>query len=433
MKWLRDVWRGIVETYQQLDEYWFGWGSPTAIGVMRIFIGITVFFNLALTFAGFDDWYTEHGFVPIRVENKYMGQVDSGFNFFGIHGVLPFGWHIPRFDLIGGVTDSRITLAFWILTMIACVTMTLGFWSRTSAIVLATCIVSIHHRDAMILHGGDTLQRIAVMYMALAPCGQACSLDRLIGLYKGKIRPGPVLVSMWPQRLITFNLALVYFTTVWHKWGGNYWREGTATWFPARLNEFKRFYIPDFVNQMPFVRLTTWGTLATELAMGTLVFYKPFRKWVLIAGLLMHGYIEYSMNIPMFSFSICALYITFYEGDEVSAWCKRLGKRLHGFALTVYLPQGASFQPGPGAAIAAADPLALVTYESGDTDGWKSVDAKGKTHDAASASRKRSLGGWVIAVVPGLWRHMLGQLAYASQDVAAAPVKQPRAAGKAGR
>lgn len=401
----RNFWNSLVETWQQLDEYWFGYGSPVSMGVMRILVGITVFLNLAITFAEFDDWYTEHGYVPVFAGRKYMPELDQGFSIFGFHMTMPF--HVPRLDLIVGTTDARLTLAFWILTMVACITMTLGLWSRVSAIVLSVCIISLHHRNAMILHGGDTLQRIAVMYMALAPCGKACSLDRLIGLYRGEIAPGPVRVSMWPQRLITYNLALVYFTTVWHKWGGSTWRNGTATWYPARLNEFKRFWVPDFVNQLPFVKLSTWGTLATELALGTLVFYKPLRKWVLLGGLLMHGYIEYSMNIPMFSFSICALYVTFYEGEEVMMWCRRMGERLRKFSLKVFLPQGSRFRPGPQAAIEAADPFGLVSYQAGDDENWKATDSLGRNRSPFSASRKRSLGGWVIAVVPGLWRRML--------------------------
>ena len=117
--------------------------------------------------------------------------------------MLPFT--VPRLNFLAYVTDARVSFAFWIITLLACLTMTVGLWSRLSAIVLAIGIISIHHRNAMILHGGDTLQRVAVMYMALAPCGKACSLDRLIGLWRGKIQPGQVLVSLWPQRLVTFG------------------------------------------------------------------------------------------------------------------------------------------------------------------------------------------------------------------------------------
>jgi hypothetical protein len=418
---LSNFWLSVKETYQQLDEYWFGYGSPVTIGVMRILIGITVFCNLFITFLGFDDWYTEHGFVPVSAARIYLSPIGRGFQLFKWHLTLPFD--VPRFDLIGGQTDARITMAFWIITLLACITMTFGLWSRTSAIILSVCVISLHHRNAMILHGGDTVQRLAVMYMALAPCGKACSLDRLIGLYRGKIAPGPQLVSMWPQRLISFNLALIYFTSVWHKWGGDYWRLGDATWFTARLNEFKRFWVPDFVNQFPMVKLTTYGTLATELAMGTLVFYKPLRKYVLLAGLLMHGFIEYSMNIPLFSFSICALYITFYEGDEVVGWFRRIGARMNKFSLAVSLPKGTKFRPGPEAAITSADPLGLVSYEMGEGEFWVARDARGGTKDPFSASRSRSLGGWVVALVPGLWRRML------LQGTTAAPPEQARPSG----
>ncbi len=398
------IWREISVGFRQLDEYWFGYGSPVSLGLMRIFIGIATFLNLLITFSEFDDWYTEHGFVPQVAVDHYSGTLSRSYWFFGQH-TLPFTF--PRLNFLAYITDSRITFAFWVITLIACLTMTIGLWSRTSAIVLALGIISIHHRNSIILHGGDTLQRVAVMYMALAPCGKACSLDRLIGLWKGNIKPGPVLVSLWPQRLITFNLALVYFTTVWHKWAGSLWKNGTATWYTARLNEFKRFWVPDFVNQLPMVKLTTWGTLATELAMATLVFYKPFRKYVLFAGLMMHGFIEYSMNIPLFSLSICSLYITFYEGEEVTAWAQRVGQRLKRYAITVLLPEQAKLKPQAAAMLTAADPLGMVSYKSGAAPAWQAQDAGGRKRNPFVSSRLRSVGAWVTYPVPGLWRRLL--------------------------
>jgi hypothetical protein len=415
-------WRDIMDGLRQIDQYWFGYGSPVSLGLMRIFVGIATFLNLLITFAEFDDWYTEHGFVPQAVVDRYSGTLSRNFWFFGPHQ-LPFTF--PRINLLAYVTDARITFAFWVITLIACLTMTFGLWSRFSAIVLAIGIISIHHRNAIILHGGDTLQRIAVMYMAIAPSGKACSLDRLIGLWKGRIKPGPVLVSLWPQRLITYNLALVYFTTVWHKWGGNLWRNGTATWFPARLNEFKRFYVPDFVNQLPMVKVTTYGTLATELAMATLVFYKPFRKYVLFAGLMMHGFIEYSMNIPLFSLTICSLYITFYEGEEVTAWAQRIGIRLKRFALTVFLPEQAQLKQNAAAMLVAADPLGMVSYEAGSAPVWQAKDATGRQRNPFIYSRLRSVGAWVTYPIPGLWRRLLEHSIEPEQDEIEQPL--PRA------
>ena len=77
---------------------------------------------------------------------------------------------------------------------------------------------------------------------------------------------------------------------------------GTATWYPVRLAEFYRFPVPSFLNDLPIVYLTTYGTLIVEFSLATAVFFRPLRKYVLLAGVLLHGFIEYSMNIPFFSF-----------------------------------------------------------------------------------------------------------------------------------
>jgi hypothetical protein len=82
--------------------------------------------------------------------------------------------------------------------------------------------------------------------------------------------------------------------------------------------------MPPFWNQQPFIAAETWGTLVIELALATLVFGRPMRGWVLLAGLLLHLGIEYSMNIPFFAAIICAGYIAHYEGWEVEGFARRL-------------------------------------------------------------------------------------------------------------
>jgi hypothetical protein len=127
------------------------------------------------------------------------------------------------------------------------------------------------------------------------------------------------------------------------------------------------------------VMATTYGTLFVELALATLVFHKPFRKWVLLAGLGLHGYIEYSMNIPLFAFVICAGYITFYSGEETKDWFLRLGGRFRPVAIPSLPP--AESQTGKGAAILAADFLGRL-----------------KPQPQAPAE-----AGKVLPLVPGLW------------------------------
>ncbi|RYG83897.1 hypothetical protein EON77_06755, partial [bacterium] len=198
----------------------------------------------------------------------------------------------------------------------------IGLYTRPASIVLALGIIAIHHRDAIILHGGDSVVRLGAIYIALAPSGATFSLDALR-------RGGPApLMSQWPRRLVQFNMALIYFTSTWGKYFGNYWKNGLATYFPARLNEFKRFPVPGFFNDVPVVYVTTYGTLAIEFALAVLVWFRPLRKWVLAGGLMLHGYIEWSMNIPLFSFLMMSMYVVWFDGDELEHWWERTRRRV---------------------------------------------------------------------------------------------------------
>lgn len=370
------------------ERWWFGLTSPVEMGVFRMLIGFWALVNQIMVGVYFDYWFTQRGFVPIEVNRAYLGDM-------------------ARINFLAGVDDPYVTLGVYILITLAAFTTCIGLWSRVSSIVLALGIITLHHRNGVILHGGDLVLRMCAIYVALSPCGKACSVDRLIALWKGRAPAIPELVSIWPQRLVQFQIGLVYFTTVWHKAFGTYWRDGTATWYPLHLNEFDRFWLPEFMQEGIFVPITTYGTLAVELALGTLVFFKAWRKWALLGGVGLHLFIEYAMNIPLFAFLMITTYLSFYEGDEVTGWAKRLGVRFRRFAAKISLPRAQRFRPGPGYAVKALDPLDLVRYEPGDAEVWKGEDAEARARNPFRLSHMRSIAAWPLAIVPGFWRKLL--------------------------
>ncbi len=405
---------------KRLDRYWFGYGSPVSLGVFRILMGTLACVNLIVLAFDFDAWFTDKGFVTHETAARWAGKLNPITRVPWGDGWWQGNFPLPRLNLLSEITSTPLTAAFFAITLLAAILTTVGLWTRISSIVLAAGLVTLHHRNMIVLHGGDTVLRVMTLYLAIAPSGAACSLDRLIALWRGKADAQPRLVSMWPQRLITYNVAIVYFTTVWHKWFGERWRDGTATWYPARLDEFKRFPVPGFVNEMPFVKFATYGTLFMELALATLVFYKPLRKWVLLGGLLMHGYIEYSMNIPLFSFLITSAYVCFYEGEDVSAWAKRLGERFRRFRIRIFHPRSERLRPGPALTLEALDPLGLVTYEPGEEETWSAEGGR----SAFRASWARSLGAWPLGLIPGAWARLLGK---SLEPVPSQPSRRERA------
>ncbi len=417
MKVLKQVSDGAKETAEAIDRYWFGFGSPTALGLFRIFMSTLVVINFLMLLVDWDAWFSERGFVPSWLAEIFMWPR------------VPLWYRspisLPRMGLLNAVTDPRIVMLVYGLTLVAGIFSIFGLWTRVSTCALAVGVVSLHMREPAILHGGDTILRLSVLYLAIAPSGKACSVDRLIGLWKGRVSPAPVLVSMWPQRLISFNIALLYLTTTWLKWGGGLWQNGTATWYPARLAEFFRFPVPRFINELPFVYLTTYGTLATEFSMATLVFFKPLRKYVLLAAMFMHADIEYSMNIPLFSYLIVAGYICFYDGEEIAAWAERRGERKPRWHVNIRLPQGMRLKPNAVGLLDSIDPFKLLHYLPGSEDHWVASRHDGSTLPVSRAIATRSPGSWIFALLPNIWPRILTNSLEPIPETAPAPVQQP--------
>lgn len=379
---------------RQFDRWWFGYGSPTSLGVFRVLMGTIIFLNLLSLTLDWEAWFGERGFMPAWLGQTWLGTKQE-----------LWGVDVTRLNLIGGVTDARVAAAFFAATAVAALATALGLFTRFSAFVLAIGLVSLHHRDSAILHGGDTVMRIAAIYLAVSPCGRACSLDRLLRLRRGE-NEEPEAISLWPKRLVQFNWALIYFTTVWAKWFGPKWLHGVATWYPARLAEFSRFPVPKFLNDVPVVYLTTYGTLVTEFSLGTLVFFRPLRKYVLFAGVMLHGFIEYSMNIPFFSFLMISGYVCHYQGEEIAAFCKRLGERLRRvMGLEVSLPPGTRLTPSGARFLHAVDPFEFVRYVPGER--WEAKKPNGKPSNPFRGVAYRAPGAWLFLVIPGVWRRMM--------------------------
>ena len=379
----------MISTYKSVDRWMFGWGSPTSLGLLRIAVGFLAIFNQSFLAWQYQDWYSDSGFTPRWVSTRWLGELPK----FAMDNSGRHDLAIPRVNLLATISDSRIMLGVLILSVVLSVLLMIGFWTKPVAISLSLLIISIQHQSPAILHGGDTVIRLLIMYLALSPCGLACSVDRLIGLWQGKIRPGPVIAPLWTQRVIQVNLAILYLMAVWTKWVGVTWQNGYATWYPNRLAEFERFWIPDFMRQYPIVPITTYGTLLVEFAMVSLVFYRPYRKWVLALGMGMHLFIEYSMNIPLFSWLMIIQYICFYGGEEVTGWADRMGDRLRKFQIGFSMKNKT---PGQVAAIEATDPFHLVN-----------MDPQVTSSASVTAAVVRSPGAWWICWIPGVARRIL--------------------------
>jgi hypothetical protein len=148
-----------------------------------------------------------------------------------------------------------------------------------------------------------------------SPCGYALSLDAYLNKKFSKVHY-PKKFSPWAMKLIQIQLSVVYIWTVWQKLKGESWLDGTALYYATRLDQFKNFPVPYFFDSLFFIKLGTWLTLALEIALGIFIWFKEFRKPLIIIGIIFHLMIEYSMAIPFFEYEMMILLLAFFTERE---------------------------------------------------------------------------------------------------------------------
>jgi Vitamin K-dependent gamma-carboxylase len=294
------------------NRFFFERQSPVPIGLFRIIYGTLVVSTLLLLRPDWLNWYGVHAWVSLPTVFKL--EPGSRLNLFSI---------IPQ-------SDAWIEAFFW-FALISAALLTVGLFTRVNSALVFLCLTSIQQRNLYITHGGDTFLRLAGFFLIFAPAGAALSLDRLIRVRSGKEPRVVQLKSPWAQRLIQLQLSLLYLTAFLYKIKGAPWVQGTALFYIYHLQDLKRFPVPEWFYEPMVVKIGTWAGLLLEFALGTLIWVKQFRYWLLALGLLFHLWLDYSLNIPLFQWDVLSAYVLFVDPADISRvgnWIRRVAPRL---------------------------------------------------------------------------------------------------------
>jgi hypothetical protein len=296
------------------EHFFFTPQSPVPIALFRILYGMCVTATVVLLHSDWLDWFGVHGWVS----QSTMTRIEPSLRL-NLFTVMP-------------PDDRWIAAFFWIFLAFALL-LTIGLWTRFSSVAVFLCLASIQQRNTLITHSGDTFLRIAGFFLIFAPAGAALSLDRLIRVRRrleGTVIPPK---APWAQRMIQFQLALLYFSSFLWKMKGNTWLHGTALYYVVHLHSIARFPLPGWVQYPEILKIGSWLTLLFEFCMGILIWFRRFRYPLLLLGLLFHLCLEYALNLPMFQWDILAAYVLFIEPADIdrgwrvirNRWVRRSG------------------------------------------------------------------------------------------------------------
>jgi hypothetical protein len=106
----------------------------------------------------------------------------------------------------------------------------------------------------------------------------------------------------------------MYLAAVWGKLHGTAWRDGSATWYAARLPDLVRFPAPDLLGHSALVaHAATYATMLAEILVAVLIWNRRTRWAALLIGVALHLSIDLSIRVGFFTLAVFAAYASFLD------------------------------------------------------------------------------------------------------------------------
>ncbi|MFF2567565.1 HTTM domain-containing protein [Streptomyces sp. NPDC058084] len=254
------------------------------------------------------------------------------------------------------------------LAVLSAVLLLLGWHTRAVSVVFMAGVLSLQNRSIFMGDGGDNVVHLMAFYLVLTRCGQVWALDARRAA-RGRGEDGPVgpllwtvlggflmaatyfsdgtgewwlLVLLWvlwlgqglwwlvcryapdePRVLldvlanlvhnatlvvIMVEVCLIYATAGWYKIQGSRWQDGTALYYPLKLDYFSPWpALSDVLGSSgTMVMLLTYGTVIVQVAFPFTLFNRKVKNVLLAVMMLEHAGIAVLLGLPFFSLAMIA-------------------------------------------------------------------------------------------------------------------------------
>lgn len=322
VRWLHNL---LPVTFlRAIDGFFFNRISAKGFGLMRIAWAFFAGAFLLMQWKDVTFFYADSGLVTPRMMDLYIRSSN-------------------HFTILDWVNQPLAVFCLYLILLIVLFCMMIGFKTRWMTIASVLLLFSFHERNGFILGGGDTLLRDIGFILMIAPNISAFSLDRLQLQWQQwsktrKLLPDPT-ISVWPQRMLLWQMIALYATSLWYKLLGDMWINGTAVEATLHHPIYAR-WTTGFINHlMPLVGTADYLALFWQGAWLLLLIPTwftdllppqlpriPLRRILIIGGLFFHGGILLFMDAGVFSLAVWTAYLGLLR-DEDFSWLKKIINR----------------------------------------------------------------------------------------------------------
>ncbi|SDM27367.1 HTTM domain-containing protein [Streptomyces wuyuanensis] len=277
--------------------------------------------------------------------------------------------------------------AVYAVAVLSSLLLLLGWRTRTMSVVFMVGVLSLQNRSIFMGDGGDNVIHLMAIYLVFTRCGRVWSADarrarRRTEPDRSQDRWGPVLWTVlgllllvgtlthrvggeWWMALLLWGLwvsqgvwwavnrhapdsehrtlldvlanlahnaalvvimaevCLIYATAGWYKIQGSRWQDGSALYYPLKLDYFTPWpALSDLLaNSGLVVMVLTYGTVLVQVAFPFTLFNRKVKNVLLVAMMLEHAGIALLLGLPFFSLAMIAADAVFLP----TSFLRRLG------------------------------------------------------------------------------------------------------------
>jgi hypothetical protein len=238
------------------------------------------------------------------------------------------GFHVPNFTWLA-VPPPWLALLLCLVLVLSSLCVAIGMFTRVSIAITVSIWFYFYGLDSLNEKAAQTIAMVNLTILLFSNCGHRLSMDRVLRLRRGK-PDYPGQSSVFPQRMLQFEFAQIYFFSGVSKLMNPDWVNGNVFYYV--LNGRWATPLGIFVSSMKpdiIARASGLGTILFELFMGMLLFIPPVRPYAIAAGVLFHSGIQATLWVGTLGFHfISGLVTLFPEPETVAARVRSLRKEL---------------------------------------------------------------------------------------------------------
>ncbi len=184
-----------------------------------------------------------------------------------------------------------------------------GYKTRLSTIVSFILLLSLQHRNPLVLYGGDLEIRVLMFWAMFLPLGAKYSIDTMRERFRSN---DPTEHFSVASIALVVQVALIYLTAVWGKTGPEWWAEGSAVRYALQLDQLAKpfgHFLLQFPALLTFLTHTViFWQLFGAIILFSPVFRTPLRLLAIVGFTAMHLGFGLSLMLGFFPFvSVVAL------------------------------------------------------------------------------------------------------------------------------